>query len=93
MDHLPPPPPPPGTIFILPWERLANLPRASCTHPFQSAPVPPPIPNPQEETGWELVHGDVFRTPEYPQMLATYIGTGCQLLGIPLCIWIGSKVK
>ena len=36
----------------------------------------------QEETGWKLVHGDVFRKPPYPAMLATYIGTGCQLLGM-----------
>jgi transmembrane 9 superfamily protein 2/4 len=38
----------------------------------------------QEETGWKLVHGDVFRTPENPSILATYIGTGCQLLGMAL---------
>eukprot|EP00667_Euglena_gracilis_P011086 EG_transcript_11308 len=38
----------------------------------------------QEETGWKLVHGDVFRTPTRPGLLAVYIGTGCQLLGMSL---------
>eukprot|EP00667_Euglena_gracilis_P008492 EG_transcript_8592 len=36
----------------------------------------------QEETGWKLVHGDVFRTPDNASLLAIYIGTGCQLLGM-----------
>ena len=34
----------------------------------------------REETGWKLVHGDVFRSPENPEMLAIYIGTGMQLV-------------
>jgi len=38
----------------------------------------------QEETGWKLVHGDVFRTPRHASLLAVYIGTGCQLLGMCL---------
>eukprot|EP00994_Dinema_validum_P007494 NODE_620_length_1494_cov_82.517647_g460_i0.p1 GENE.NODE_620_length_1494_cov_82.517647_g460_i0~~NODE_620_length_1494_cov_82.517647_g460_i0.p1 ORF type:complete len:379 (-),score=108.23 NODE_620_length_1494_cov_82.517647_g460_i0:356-1396(-) len=38
----------------------------------------------QEETGWKLVHADVFRTPKHHQMLSVYIGTGCQLLGMGL---------
>eukprot|EP00992_Anisonema_acinus_P014398 TRINITY_DN9263_c0_g1_i2.p1 TRINITY_DN9263_c0_g1~~TRINITY_DN9263_c0_g1_i2.p1 ORF type:complete len:634 (+),score=110.57 TRINITY_DN9263_c0_g1_i2:46-1947(+) len=36
----------------------------------------------QEETGWKLVHADVFRTPVNHELLAVYIGTGCQLLGM-----------
>ena len=32
----------------------------------------------EEETGWKLVHGDVFRPPRAPMMLAVLIGTGVQ---------------
>ena len=35
-----------------------------------------------EETGWKLVHGDVFRPPSRPALLSVYIGTGIQLLGM-----------
>ena len=34
----------------------------------------------QEETGWKLVHGDVFRPPPAPALLSVYVGTGVQLL-------------
>ena len=34
----------------------------------------------QEETGWKLVHGDVFRTPSNPSLFACVIGTGVQVL-------------
>eukprot|EP00708_Paratrimastix_pyriformis_P002287 GAFH01001029.1.p1 GENE.GAFH01001029.1~~GAFH01001029.1.p1 ORF type:complete len:668 (+),score=246.91 GAFH01001029.1:279-2006(+) len=33
----------------------------------------------QEETGWKLVHGDVFRPPRYAGMLSVHVGTGIQL--------------
>lgn len=34
----------------------------------------------QEETGWKLVHADVFRAPEFsPMLLSVLVGTGCQL--------------
>eukprot|EP00172_Hildenbrandia_rubra_P003789 Plantae.Rhodophyta-Hildenbrandia_rubra.ctg6534.p1 GENE.Plantae.Rhodophyta-Hildenbrandia_rubra.ctg6534~~Plantae.Rhodophyta-Hildenbrandia_rubra.ctg6534.p1 ORF type:complete len:648 (-),score=80.01 Plantae.Rhodophyta-Hildenbrandia_rubra.ctg6534:3726-5669(-) len=33
-----------------------------------------------EVTGWKLVHGDVFRTPKVPALLAVSCGTGAQLL-------------
>jgi len=33
----------------------------------------------REETGWKLVHGDVFRKPEGAGLLAVYAGTGAQL--------------
>ena len=36
----------------------------------------------QEETGWKLVHGDVFRPPPRASLLATYVGSGVQLLGM-----------
>eukprot|EP00892_Ulva_mutabilis_P011238 jgi/Ulvmu1/8487/UM044_0021.1 len=38
----------------------------------------------QEETGWKLVHGDVFRPPPRSSLLATYVGTGVQLLGMSI---------
>jgi len=34
----------------------------------------------QEETGWKLVHGDVFRPPELsPMLLSVMVGTGAQI--------------
>lgn len=35
----------------------------------------------QEESGWKLVHGDVFRPPPRAGLLAVYVGTGAQVLG------------
>ena len=37
-----------------------------------------------EETGWKLVHGDVFRPPRYPRLFASIIGSGIQILGMAL---------
>jgi transmembrane 9 superfamily protein 2/4 len=34
----------------------------------------------QEETGWKLVHGDVFRAPNYSMLLAVSVGNGVQVL-------------
>lgn len=36
----------------------------------------------EEETGWKLVHGDVFRAPNNLSALAVAVGTGSQLLGM-----------
>mmetsp|Transcript_128304 Transcript_128304/g.256254 ORF Transcript_128304/g.256254 Transcript_128304/m.256254 type:complete len:618 (-) Transcript_128304:142-1995(-) len=33
-----------------------------------------------EETGWKLVHGDVFRKPRHSKALAVCVGSGMQLL-------------
>ncbi len=34
----------------------------------------------QEETGWKLVHGDVFRPPSFsPMLLSVLVGTGAQI--------------
>ncbi|KAK4274498.1 hypothetical protein QN277_017706 [Acacia crassicarpa] len=38
----------------------------------------------QEETGWKLVHGDVFRPPTNPDLLCVYVGTGVQFFGMIL---------
>eukprot|EP00920_Eleutheroschizon_duboscqi_P031725 GHVT01076419.1.p1 GENE.GHVT01076419.1~~GHVT01076419.1.p1 ORF type:complete len:618 (-),score=43.81 GHVT01076419.1:1966-3819(-) len=35
-----------------------------------------------EETGWKLVHGDVFRKPAHSTMLAATAGSGVQLIGM-----------
>lgn len=35
-----------------------------------------------EETGWKLVHGDVFRKPVHSKLLAVFVGSGVQLLGM-----------
>ena len=33
----------------------------------------------QEDSGWKLVHGDVFRTPKNPLFLSVLVGNGAQL--------------
>ncbi|EPQ57217.1 Nonaspanin [Gloeophyllum trabeum ATCC 11539] len=33
----------------------------------------------QEDWGWKLVHGEVFRTPRYPMALSVLVGNGAQL--------------
>lgn len=33
----------------------------------------------EEEYGWKLVHGDVFRAPSHPLILSVFVGTGIQL--------------
>ncbi|XP_009762751.1 transmembrane 9 superfamily member 7 isoform X1 [Nicotiana tabacum] len=42
----------------------------------------------QEETGWKLVHGDVFRAPINYGLLCVYVGTGIQILGMTLVTMI-----
>ncbi|KAF7830358.1 transmembrane 9 superfamily member 8 [Senna tora] len=42
----------------------------------------------QEETGWKLVHGDVFRPPNNSDLLCVYVGTGVQFLGMILVTMI-----
>ena len=32
-----------------------------------------------EEFGWKLVHGDVFRPPSYPMLLSVTVGNGAQV--------------
>lgn len=38
----------------------------------------------QEDWGWKLVHGEVFRTPRFPMVLAIVVGNGAQL-----CVMVG----
>lgn len=39
----------------------------------------------QEEFGWKLVHGDVFRPPGNPMLLSVLLGTGSQIMGV-VCV-------
>jgi len=38
----------------------------------------------QEETGWKLIHGDVFRAPVYGGFLSILVGTGVQIFAMTL---------
>lgn len=42
----------------------------------------------QEETGWKLVHADVFRPPTHSGLLCVYVGTGVQFLGMTIITMI-----
>eukprot|EP00929_Paragymnodinium_shiwhaense_P040893 TRINITY_DN21278_c0_g1_i1.p1 TRINITY_DN21278_c0_g1~~TRINITY_DN21278_c0_g1_i1.p1 ORF type:complete len:622 (-),score=101.65 TRINITY_DN21278_c0_g1_i1:157-2022(-) len=42
----------------------------------------------QEETGWKLVHGDVFRRPKFSMLLAASIGAGVQIFGMVVVVLI-----
>lgn len=42
----------------------------------------------QEETGWKLVHGDVFRAPVNSGLLCVYVGTGVQIFAMSLVTMI-----
>lgn len=37
-----------------------------------------------EETGWKLIHGDVFRPPRHPRLFASVIGSGIQIFFMAL---------
>ena len=39
-----------------------------------------------EETGWKLVHGDVFRPPRYPTLMVACVGSGIQLFCMVLIV-------
>ena len=39
-----------------------------------------------EESGWKLVHGDVFRPPHYLVLLSAVVGTGAQLAMLVLLV-------
>lgn len=47
----------------------------------------------QEETGWKLVHGDVFRPPSsHPMVLSILVGTGAQIGSAFFLTMVGSMV-
>ena len=35
-----------------------------------------------EESGWKMVHGDVFRPPNHPKLLSSLVGSGIQILAM-----------
>ena len=41
-----------------------------------------------EESGWKLVHGDVFRSPQNLVLLSALVGTGAQLAMLVLIVII-----
>lgn len=45
-----------------------------------------------EETGWKLVHGDVFRPPQRPKLLVALIGSGIQLFCVTFIV-IGNSTN
>ena len=48
----------------------------------------------KDETGWKLVHGDVFRPPSsYPMSLSVMVGSGCQIAVSVLLTLIMSQTK
>ena len=43
----------------------------------------------QEESGWKLVHGDVFRPPAFsPMLLSVLAGSGIQILAMSVCTMV-----
>lgn len=38
-----------------------------------------------DESGWKLVHGDIFRPPQRPALLSVYVGTGVQVIIFLVC--------
>jgi transmembrane 9 superfamily protein 2/4 len=42
----------------------------------------------REETGWKLVHGDVFRAPAWSNLLSVAVGTGSQLIACSLIVLV-----
>lgn len=42
----------------------------------------------KEETGWKLVHGDVFRRPYFSTLLSVSVGMGMQVLGMSVITMI-----
>jgi len=47
----------------------------------------------REESGWKLVHADVFRAPaSHPMLLAVMVGTGAQLLMMAFCTIVFAAV-
>ena len=39
-----------------------------------------------DEYGWKQVHGDVFRPPTHALLFSAFIGVGCQLTVVVLCV-------
>jgi transmembrane 9 superfamily protein 2/4 len=46
----------------------------------------------KEDIGWKLVHGDVFRTPKYANLLSVLVGTGAQVFAMTVFSIIAAAV-
>jgi hypothetical protein len=42
----------------------------------------------EEETGWKMIHGDVFRTPQFVNLFAAFIGSGAQIFSTVLLLLV-----
>eukprot|EP00741_Cyanophora_paradoxa_P014285 tig00020780_g13777.t1 len=42
----------------------------------------------QEDTGWKLIHGDVFRFPPHINLFSSILGVGTQLVTLVTCIFL-----
>ncbi|WIA33519.1 hypothetical protein OEZ86_006644 [Tetradesmus obliquus] len=47
---------------------------------------------PEDETGWKYLHGDVFRFPQNINLFAAMIGAGTQIFVVVLCVFLLSLV-
>jgi len=45
-------------------------------------------PEEPDETGWKLVHGDVFRAPKHPMLFSVLVGSGVQVGGMGVVVII-----
>lgn len=46
----------------------------------------------EEESGWKLVHGQVFRFPKFPMLFSAFIGTGAQMLALAVSMLVLAMV-
>lgn len=46
-----------------------------------------------EETGWKLLHGDVFRPPSHPIILSVLVGTGAQIGSASLLVLVAAVLR
>lgn len=47
----------------------------------------------EEEYGWKLIHGDVFRTPTFLTFLSSFYGTGVQMLVLIVLIIVSQCIE
>jgi transmembrane 9 superfamily protein 1 len=48
----------------------------------------------EEETGWKMIHGDVFRPPQYVNLFCAVLGAGAQIFAtvfvLLVCVLLGA---
>ncbi|EGC30895.1 PHG1A protein [Dictyostelium purpureum] len=55
---------------------------------YSSSSFDPEDRDSQEETGWKMIHGDVFRPPSHPMLLSICIGSGVQVFAMTVITMI-----